>query len=136
MKNAIAIIILLTAFSPCYASEDEIPQAVEAAQTWLALIDTAAFGDSWEAAAEYFKNAVPKKTWEQQLKAVRGPLGELVSRELKQTQYTTSLPGAPDNEYVVITFETSFKNKKEAVETVTPLKENDGIWRVSGYFIK
>jgi hypothetical protein len=37
---------------------------------------------------------------------------------------------------VVITFETAFENKASAVETVTPMLEKDGKWRVSGYFIK
>ena len=32
--------------------------------------------------------------------------------------------------------DTSFQNKKSAVETITPMKENDGKWRVSGYYIK
>jgi len=136
MKNAMVFIVLIALLSPCFASEEEIPQAVEAARTWLAMVDTAAYAESWEEASEYFKDAVPRKTWEQQLKAVRGPLGELISRELKQSHYTTTLPGAPDNEYVVITFETSFENKKTATETVTPMKEDDGSWRVSGYYIK
>lgn len=52
------------------------------------------------------------------------------------TSYMTSLPGAPDGEYVVVQFETSFTNKKAAAETVTPMLENDGQWRVSGYYIK
>jgi hypothetical protein len=47
-----------------------------------------------------------------------------------------SLPGAPDGEYVVIQFATSFENKKSAIETVTPMLDSDGEWRVSGYFIK
>ena len=136
MKNAIVFAVLFALVSACYASEEEVPQAVEAARTWLAMVDTAAYAESWEEASEYFKDAVPRKTWEQQLKAVRGPLGELISRELKQSHYTTTLPGAPDNEYVVITFETSFENKKTATETVTPMKEDDGSWRVSGYYIK
>jgi len=48
----------------------------------------------------------------------------------------TSMPGAPDGEYVVIQFESSFANKESAVETVTPMKGEDGVWRVSGYYIK
>jgi hypothetical protein len=69
-------------------------------------------------------------------RAVRGPLGNAVSRNLLSRQYTTTLPGAPDGEYVVIQYETSFENKKVAVETVTPMKDADGHWRVSGYYIK
>jgi hypothetical protein len=55
---------------------------------------------------------------------------------VKSKEYATSLPGAPDGEYVVIQFETSFENKNDAVETVTPMKDEDGKWRVSGYFIR
>ncbi len=50
--------------------------------------------------------------------------------------FTRTVPGAPDGEYVVIQFDTQFENKAAAVETVTPMREKDGSWRVSGYFIK
>jgi len=68
--------------------------------------------------------------------SVRGPLGEVVSRELRSAQFTTTLPGAPDGEYVVIESGTDFENKASAIETVIPMKDPDGSWRVSGYFIK
>jgi phosphoglycolate phosphatase len=31
---------------------------------------------------------------------------------------------------------TAFQNKKSAIETVMPMLDSDGKWRVSGYFIK
>jgi hypothetical protein len=37
---------------------------------------------------------------------------------------------------VVIQYDTVFKNKAAAVETIAPMLEKDGAWRVSGYFIK
>ena len=67
---------------------------------------------------------------------VRQPFGKLLSRKLKSKQYATSLPGAPDGQFVVIQFEASFENKKAAIETVTPMLDPDGKWRVSGYYIK
>ena len=118
------------------ASAEKEAQAVAAAQNWLALIDDGYYGESWETAATYFKNAISKENWQQTLTAVRQPLGALVSRELSTKNYTQSLPGAPDGEYVVIQFKTSFENKKSAIETVTPLLDSDGTWRVSGYYIK
>lgn len=118
------------------ASEEKENKAVEAAKTWLALIDEEKYGESWETAAVYFKNATTKEKWEQMLTAVREPLGKLVSRELKSKIYKKSLPGAPDGEYVVIQFTTSFENKKSGIETVTPMLDRDGKWRVSGYYIK
>ena len=50
--------------------------------------------------------------------------------------YAEALPGAPDGKYVVVQYRTSFERKESAVETVTPMLDEDGRWRVSGYFIK
>ena len=111
--------------------------AAEAAATpWLELVDQGDYGGSWNQASKLFKSAVTQQKWTDQLSAVRGPLGKLVSREVKSVEYTTTMPGAPDGEYVVIQFNTSFENKRRAIETVTPMKEKDGSWKVSGYFIQ
>ena len=118
-------------------SEPEmVERAVEAAESWLAVVDVGDYAESWKGSAALFQAAVTKEQWQQALAASRKPLGSLVSRKVKTTQYATSLPGAPDGEYVVIQFTTSFANKKSAIETVTPKKDPDGVWRVSGYYIK
>ena len=110
--------------------------AVSAAEQWLGVVDEGKYDESWKEAAEYFRNAVKQEQWEQAVQAVRKPLGKLISRKLKSASYKTALPGAPDGQYVVIEFETSFENKKAAIETVTPMMDKDGKWRVSGYYIK
>ena len=140
-KRVLPGLILIFFFSlgfvqPSPADSKDQGKAVEAAMNWLALVDRGNYGKSWETAAGYFKGAVTEKQWEQALTAVRSPLGKVISRKLKSKQYATSLPGAPDGEYVVIQFETSFEKKKSSVETVTPMKEKDGTWRVSGYYVK
>jgi hypothetical protein len=118
------------------AEADKVKLALSSAETWLSLVDEGKYADSWNEAAGYFKGAVKQEQWEEMLKAVRKPLGKVISREVKSKSYHTSLPGAPDGEYVVIQFDTSFEIKKSAIETVTPMKDKDGKWRVSGYFIK
>ena len=110
--------------------------ALVAAKAWLQLVDEGKYTESWNEASEYFKRAITKEQWEQTIQAGREPLGKTVSRQLKSKQYATSLPGAPDGEYVVIQFDTSFTNKKTAVETITPMLDKDGMWRVTGYQIK
>lgn len=110
--------------------------AVRAALDWLALVDTGKYSESWSGTAELFKGAVTAEQWSAQVKAVRGPLGKVLKRTVKTKHYSKSLPGAPDGEYLVIQCETTFENKKDAVETVTPMLDKDGRWRVSGYFIK
>ena len=126
---------LSTGFAAAQGGEKE-KAAVAAAEKWLALVDAGKYGQSWHEAAGYFRNAIPREKWEESLNAVRSPLGKLVSRKVKSRSFMTTLPGAPDGEYVVIRFETSFGNKKKAIETVTPMLEKDGSWRVSGYYIK
>lgn len=118
------------------ADEAAEAAAVEAAEAWLTLTDGGEYDKSWETAASLFKGAVKMVSWRQSMVGVRQPLGKTLSREVKSTTYATSLPGAPDGEYVVIEFETSFENKKQAIETVTPMRDEDGKWRVSGYYIK
>jgi hypothetical protein len=110
--------------------------AVGAAKAWLLLVDGEQYAESWEEAAQLFKGAVQKEQWIQTIQSVRKPIGKNILRELKSKQYATSLPGAPDGEYVVIQFSTAFENKKEAIETITPMLDTDGKWRVSGYYIK
>jgi len=110
--------------------------AVSAAEKWLATVDAGKYAASWNEAAELFRNAVKPEQWEQSVQAVRKPLGKTISRKVQMKVYKTSLPGAPDGEYVVIRFETSFENKKAAIETVTPMMEKDGKWRVSGYYMQ
>jgi Protein of unknown function (DUF4019) len=109
--------------------------AQKSAEQWLALVDAGSFAESWKTAAGFFQAAVPQDQWGHTIATVRGPLGDLVSRKLKSAHYTKSLPGAPDGEYVVLQFDTSFANKKTTVETVTPMLDADGTWKVSGYYI-
>ena len=110
--------------------------AQKSAEEWLALVDAGNFAESWKTAAAYFQTAVSQDQWEHTIVAVRKPLGDVVARKFKGAQYTKSLPGAPDGEYVVVQFDTAFANKKSAVETVTPMLDPDGKWKVSGYYIK
>ena len=70
------------------------------------------------------------------MNAFRKPLGNLLSRELISAQHAAQLPGAPDGEYVVMQFKTSFENNKSAVETVTVGPKAGDLWKVSGYYIK
>lgn len=110
--------------------------AVRASQAWLVLVDAGNYQASWQQAASYFKNAVDKDQWESSMIAYRQPLGNALSRKIISKKYTQSLPGAPDGEYVVIQYRSAFENKASAIETVTPMLDTDGNWRVSGYYIK
>jgi hypothetical protein len=115
---------------------DHDPAAERAALEWLALTDRGDASGSWTAASSLFRRAVTVEQWTQALAAAREPLGRLVDRRLESARAASELPGAPDGEYVVLQFTTAFEHKRAATETVTPMREADGAWRVSGYFIR
>lgn len=135
----LAVFLALTAWPQTATSQatqrpEELAQ--KSAEAWLALTDGGKYSESWDEAAQYFKNAVTKERWLEAMRTTRAPLGNVQTRKLQSATYTRTLPGAPDGEYVVIKYDTSFERKKSAVETITPMLDKDGKWRVSGYFIK
>jgi len=115
---------------------DNTGVADAAAQNWLALIDAGNYSETWKEASAVFRGAVTEPGWENSMNTFRQPLGNLVSRKLKSAEHLTEMPGAPDGQYVLMQFETSFANKKSAIETVTFMMEKDGQWKSCGYFIK
>ncbi len=140
MRN-INLLVLLIVFITipavsCAGNSEAKKEAEISAENWLKLVDNGEYGKSWNNAAVLFQQAITKETWITTISGARSPLGDVKSRKLESATYATSLPGAPDGEYVVIQYKTSFSNKADAVETITPMKEADGTWKVSGYYIK
>ena len=117
-------------------SAPETEPAQRALATWLDLVDSGQYGSSWEQAASDFRIAVKRADWEKGVAAVRAPLGAVVSRTLRSATHKTSLPGAPDGEYVVVQNETAFENAASTIETGTMKKESSGEWRAIGYFVR
>ena len=137
-KIAWLVIIGMMFSSTALSASDskKLAPALFAANKWLALVDKEKYAESWKEAADLFRHMVQSDLWVASLKALREPLGKLISRKVKSEVYKTTLPGAPDGQYVVIEFKSSFEHKKTVVETVTPMLGEDGVWRVSGYYIK
>ena len=135
-KQPIFFVPLVIATAGLLLAAPAEDNAQRAAEEWLALVDKAEFAESWKTAAQVFKDAVSEEEWVRSVGSVRKPIGSLISRALKGAEYTRSIPGGADGEYVILRFESSFENKAEAVETITATLEKDGLWRVSCYFVK
>ena len=110
-------------------------QAGPSAEAWVRLIDSAKYADSWREASAYFRSRIPEKQWVIMVHGVRAPLGVLLSRKQRSVALTTTLPGAPDGNYAVIVFDTSFQNKASAMEQLTVMADGEK-WCVAGYFIR
>ena len=128
---ALLLIVPLSTFS----QEKPEKAAEKSAGPWLALIDAGNYGESWDQAAEFFKSAVTKNSWKQQVASARSQTGKFKSRSLKSAQYSESLPNAPAGKYVVIQYDSS-SDTGSWIETVVMMQQKDGSWKTSGYFVK
>ena len=106
------------------------------AEEWLAKTDAGEYNTSWKAAAVFFQNSITAEAWSDAMKKFREPLGGMKTRKIRDVQKADALPGAPDGEYLVMQFETTFAAKENAVETVTFMKETDDSWKAAAYFIR
>ena len=123
-------VVIGSAFS---GSDNSEVAAVESAAQWLALVDEGNISASWDQSAKLLKSSMQQEQWTKMLQA-RLALGRLESRKLMFAKYAkASVPGAPNGEFFVIQYDSSFEHKKSILEMVTPILEEDGQWRVAGY---
>lgn len=139
MKQIFFVIVLTIFIAAPFvhaADSDAIAKGKETATAWLALVDGGKYAESWDSASAYFQGAITRDEWIKAVGSVRSPMGKVKSRKLKSANFTRTLPGAPDGQYVIIQYDTQFENKAAATETITPALEKNGSWKISGYYIK
>ncbi len=134
--TALTIILALSAIPATAGDEEDVSQAVAAAQSWLPIIDAGRFGESWDLASINFQKGITKPAWIQAVGNVRKPIGTLKSRIVMQGVDAPRVAKLPEGTAVIIQFATVFDKLAPAIETVTPFREPDGTWKVAGYFIK
>ena len=137
-KLLFSLLIGLAAASANVRAEGvtSIEAAAQVASVWLALVDNGQYAGSWVRAAKLLKSQVSQVQWEAAVKGARDAVGGEQTRRRYTANFARTLPGAPDGEYVVLTYEVTFAHKQAAVETVTLMHEADGAWRVAGYFLR
>ena len=141
MRSRIGLVLSLTILSLFFsvgspsANEKAEKAALASSTKWLTLVDKGDYSKSWDRAAGIFKTMVTKLEWQTKLNVYRTPLGQVSERNVKSKQYAKTLPDAPEGEYIVVEYETVFKNKQTVTETVTSVLEKDGKWKVAGYYI-
>jgi hypothetical protein len=116
------------------AAEPAAEEASASGQKWLALLDDQKYEESWNQAGSMFRGEVTQEQWVASLKHFRDPLGSMLSRASARIDFAKTLRGAPDGDYAIIHFTTSFKNKSDVTERLTLVKE-DGRWQVAAYAI-
>jgi hypothetical protein len=132
----IALILLLLTFTVRLA----VAQAAEdkarfAAEQWIVLVDDGQYEESWKEASKLFQDAVTSADWQKKAQTDRTQLGQKQSRKLKDIKTNPSVKGMPAGQYVQVKYQSSYANKKVAIETITAVLEPDGNWRVATYSV-
>jgi hypothetical protein len=104
-----------------------------AAEAWLEQLDSGHYGEAWEMADPLFRAVVTKETWEAQHANLQAQLGTTANRELIVAKYTSSLPGVPAGEYVIVQFRFGLP-RGGGFETLAMRRDGDQ-WRVHRYHI-
>lgn len=137
----------LIAGAACAASAQSMspPQreALSAAERWLERVDAGRYADAWAMASEPFKATVGKQQWSDGVRKLRKDYGRVVTRKGDRMAFVGAAPNPDDPSslgkpglQIAIIFETKFAGNKLASEQTTLVLEPDGLWRVSGYYIK
>jgi hypothetical protein len=118
-------------------------EALNGAERWLIPVDNERYADAWAMAAEPFKSSVTREDWRVGIRKLRKEYGRVVIRKAGKVAYVGSAPDPNDpatqtkpGMRIAMLFDTKFAGNKQATEEVTMVLEDDGIWRVAGYYIK
>jgi len=119
---------------PVAPPPDPTEVAREAVDEWLSLIDAGSYAVAYDAASGILKENVTRDEFVSTYEEGRPLLGTLRSRVFRSATPATTLPGAPDGDYVVFEFDADYEQKENAVERVTTALEA-GTWRVAGHWV-
>ena len=119
---------------PVALPPDPTEVAREAVDGWLALIDAGSYAAAYDTASDILKEQVTRDEFVSTYEEGRPLLGTVRSRVFRSATPATTLPGAPDGDYVVFEFDAEYEQKENAVERVTTALEA-GTWRVAGHWV-
>ena len=110
-------------------SEDT--EVVSAARQWLAFIDAHDWEASWTATGKQFRDLNSKEQFAEMAESVQPKLGATLSRTFLSQEFVP----APPSGYEMVKFRTEFGEKPDTIESIA-LQQEDGKWRVVGYWLK
>ncbi len=133
---AVALVCLAlappTAAQPDAAHATAVQEAQTAAESWLALVDEDAFGESWDEAASLLRERIERADWVQKAERLRDSVAAFSSRALTRTQYRNALDRLQsDGPFVLLKYRSTFK--ADRFEEVLLTVRQDTTWKVAGY---
>ncbi|NYE63662.1 hypothetical protein FHW58_004893 [Duganella sp. 1224] len=129
MKKLIpfALAALLASGSAVAQGAKEVSDARAATENFMKLMDAEEYSAAWNASADSVRKETSKMAWNLLSSAVHLPLGAARGHSYKSASVK---PGTITFEYVG-----DYENSHNVQESITTVREKDGMWRVSGYGI-
>ncbi|HVI71856.1 MAG TPA: DUF4019 domain-containing protein, partial [Pyrinomonadaceae bacterium] len=110
-------------------SSDQQETLKQFAISWLNLIDTEHYAESWQQLGNKLRTKYNESTWPKALRPLLSQAGKIKKRTLRSISYSDS-----QGETVIVEFDSSFSNATRAREILTMVQE-EGQWRVISYSI-
>jgi hypothetical protein len=130
---AVVFSLLFAAAPAAFGSAgDHVEDGLVVSKSWVGLIDDGQYDESYESASGAMHEKVQEDRWSTVLKALRSPWGPVMSRQQLSHVYKPDGFEGTEGEFLVITYDTSFKKLDSAREVVV-LRWEDGKWRGAGY---
>ena len=125
--------LIVVAATASFASDDNnTGNALEMAKVWVAKIDAGDYEGSYLNSSSLMHEKVPENKWLLVMKTLRTPWGTVVSRRVTSHVYKPDGYLKEPGEFMIVSYDTSFKNLADAEEVIV-LKRENGKWCAAGY---
>ena len=93
-------------------------QATGTARRFLEHLDRQEVETAWLLMTPHFRDLHDALTWQEEQQTLRRVYGPLISRSSKAFSCQETFYHAPDGNYAIVQFDSTFQNKRKAIETV------------------
>lgn len=111
----------------------EVAGGKAVATPWLSLWNGQKCSESYKPLSPISKQDMPETSWVEYCTTVNGTLGELSSRKLIATAFTSSLPTKTDRPVGILAYQSDYANRKAVIEIIGLLLDKDGRWIMTNY---
>lgn len=107
--------------------------AAAAATRFVSLLDAGTCAAAWQEFTPFAQILKSEAQWQRLHQALRLAYGPVEKRILRGVTLQTRYAMLPDGQYAIVQFDTVFRNKRSAVETIVLVQNQDKSWQVQDY---
>lgn len=127
--------LLLLAMLPLSARSEEGGETAPAAAAtrFVAMLDAGTVDDAWHEFTPLAQIIKSEAQWQHLQQSLRTAYGPLEKRSIRGVTLQSRYAMLPDGHYAIVQFDTVFRNKRSAIETIVLIQSQDSLWQVHDY---